>query len=445
MSGAELLATYVANALMYAAGALMMCALLPHRQHYPARVAAALAALVGYQYLPLLPIAPGTTFGSIASMTAYFGFVVVILGLGTLFVARCSARTSALVAVVSYTLENAGASAGELVGQLLRMAGARPPVLGDAFWRGVVCCCAAFALFWALVVRRLRRHALDVRGGTGSLVLLGGVLLLNIVFDLCIKYVRAYSLPVGFTLTFRVVELAICLYALWLEYEMLDNHNLRVVAATTQRMLHEREQQYELSRKNIDAINIKAHDIRHQIRHLQDDGTRVVDREALAEIAHQVDIYDSKVQTGNEALDTILTEKGLHGEQAGVTLSCMADGAALSFMRPADIYALFGNALDNAIEAASGLADEGRRNVSLLVRRVGQMVSVHVENYCEKAPTFRSDGLPQTTKADTSRHGFGVRSMRAIAESYGGTATFGCEGESFYVNVLIPIPEDDGA
>lgn len=58
------------------------------------------------------------------------------------------------------------------------------------------------------------------------------------------------------------------------------------------------------------------------------------------------------VHTGNDALDAILSEKGLACEQGGIAFRCMADGAAVGFMAPTDIYSLFGNALDNAIEAS---------------------------------------------------------------------------------------------
>ncbi len=70
----------------------------------------------------------------------------------------------------------------------------------------------------------------------------------------------------------------------------------------------------------------------------------MVDPAALADVAREVDVYDAAVHTGNEALDTILTEKSLVCQREGITLTCVADGSALDFMAPADIYALFGNA-----------------------------------------------------------------------------------------------------
>ena len=120
-------------------------------------------------------------------------------------------------------------------------------------------------------------------------------------------------------------------------------------------------------------------------------------------------------------------------------MSCIADGAALDFMRPSDLYSLFGNALDNAMEAIKGLRDAQRRSISLIVRRRGQMVSIHAENYFDGKVNL-VDGLPQTTKGDHSAHGFGTRSMRMIVESYGGTLTYLAQDDVFHLNALIPCP-----
>ena len=75
------------------------------------------------------------------------------------------------------------------------------------------------------------------------------------------------------------------------------------------RMAAERERQYQLSRKSIDAINVKCHDIKHQIRSLADGG-RVADGRALEDLAAEIAIYDSTSKTGNPALDVILFREG---------------------------------------------------------------------------------------------------------------------------------------
>ena len=43
----------------------------------------------------------------------------------------------------------------------------------------------------------------------------------------------------------------------------------------------------------------------------------------------------------------------------------MVDGSRMNFMKAEDIYGIFGNALDNAIEAVSRLEDPQQRVISV--------------------------------------------------------------------------------
>lgn len=79
--------------------------------------------------------------------------------------------------------------------------------------------------------------------------------------------------------------------------------------------------------------------------------------------------YEAQNKTGNEVLDTILTSKSLYCQQHGITLTCVADGAALDFMDTMDLCSLFGNALDNAIESVEKLPDSEQRLIHLVVAR----------------------------------------------------------------------------
>ena len=67
------------------------------------------------------------------------------------------------------------------------------------------------------------------------------------------------------------------------------------------------------------------------------------------------------------------------------------------------------------------------------------MLLIHVENPYQGGITFE-DGLPQTTKADNRYHGFGMRSMRMIAEQYDGVLTANADDGVFSLDVLLPLP-----
>ena len=117
---------------------------------------------------------------------------------------------------------------------------------------------------------------------------------------------------------------------------------------------------------------------------------------------------------------------------------CIADGAALDFMSAADIYAFFGNALDNAIEATRQLGSPERRSISLVVRSVAGVVSIHVENPFDGALLRDENGAIATSKGDRANHGFGLLSMRRTIERYGGTLATLAQDGVFHVNAMLP-------
>ena len=147
------------------------------------------------------------------------------------------------------------------------------------------------------------------------------------------------------------------------------------------------------------------------------------------------------MKTGNETLDIVLSEYRIYCASHGILFTAFADGAALRGMGVADICSLFGNIMENAVEACERVQDPARRVISLNVRSLAGQVSVCAENYFEGEVRF-ADGLPVTRKEDTFRHGYGVKSIRMIAEKYGGTMQCGAAGGLFSVRVLFPAPAE---
>ena len=67
----------------------------------------------------------------------------------------------------------------------------------------------------------------------------------------------------------------------------------------------------------------------------------------------------------------------------------------------------------------------------------GQTAVIRVQNYTPAPPTLR-DGAIVTTKQDTEEHGYGIKSIKSIAELYGGTADCFVEDSIFYLVVTFP-------
>ena len=417
---------------------LMMGSRLRPRERAGARLAAVVA---GVCVIALAPVVTGLS-GELNQESRYLEQLFVFVGVLAIMVlvvrfVFCASTWSALFcATTAYTMQNLASSVEVLLNWLLFGNAEVGHALSGLVTVGTAA--AVYGICYLAFIRRIDRSSLERMRSRLMIGVFVAVALAVIGFDILVKSVVVEGVSGTNAVLLRMAHILTCCFVLVSEYEILYVQQLRSDKHSIEQILAERGRQYERARDNIEAINIKCHDIKHQIRTLSAGG-RVADQAALDDLAHEVAIYDSSIKTGNEALDTILTEKGLTCERLHITLSCIVDGGSLDFMAPSDLYALFGNALDNAIEAVSALGDDEHRSISLVVKRRGSMVTVHTENYFAGQLSF-ADGLPRTTKADAANHGFGTRSMRLIAEKYDGSLTTAAENGIFRLDAVIPVP-----
>ncbi len=198
--------------------------------------------------------------------------------------------------------------------------------------------------------------------------------------------------------------------------------------------IRQSERQYQISKDSIELINIKCHDIKYKLDSLA--AQNGMTPESVKELRDSISIYDSKMDTGNQLLNVLITEKSFYCEQNGINLSCMIDGRKLEFMETGDLYCLFGNLIDNALEAVKKIVEKDRRVINLIVKSRDGMLLVQEENYFNGTLTFM-DGLPVTTKEDTNSHGFGMRSLRMIVKKYGGELTTSVTDDIFHLSIIF--------
>ena len=192
----------------------------------------------------------------------------------------------------------------------------------------------------------------------------------------------------------------------------------------------------ELQERNIELINIKCHDMKHQIRTLLEGQN--LDKDFIEETQQAINFFDAQVKTGNEPLDTLLTQKSLICDTQNIQLTVMLDGEALSFMSMQEINSFFGNAIDNAVEYLMTV-DEEKRFIRISSAQNGSIFTIRIENYCETELKFRGNGLPETTKGDNGYHGFGTKSIKTIAQNHGGDASFERRDDLFIVTAIFML------
>jgi len=200
-------------------------------------------------------------------------------------------------------------------------------------------------------------------------------------------------------------------------------------------LANQRSNQYEMSKELINAVNIKSHDLKKQIKFLKNESD--IKSEAIEEIGKCVDDYDTMISTTNNTLSIVLSEKSLICRQNNIVFTCMADGSGFEKMDELDIYTLFANLLDNAIDAVLKL-DEKDRNIVLNIKRKDSFISIHEEN-CFNGNILINDGHLSTTKVDNMLHGFGTKSMEMIVSKYDGSISYNHMDGIFEINILIPV------
>lgn len=203
--------------------------------------------------------------------------------------------------------------------------------------------------------------------------------------------------------------------------------------------------QYETYRsyqESIDLINMKYHDLKHQLDGLRGETDPEKRREWIDAMDRELQDYRPERQTGSPVLDTILSGKMVRVRNSRITFTCVADGKLLDFIHVIDLCTIFGNALDNAIEAAALVEDAERRMVHMSVSRKKNFLMITLRNTTDGELELRPDGNPATTKADAFSHGYGLKSIRQAVSKYGGTAEFGIRDGFFTLQIMIPIPQD---
>ncbi len=292
------------------------------------------------------------------------------------------------------------------------------------------------SIFFGEKLGRIERVELK---GTFIFVFVIFILIIDIVLNAVIVYYVASDGKPLYLIIMGFYNILCCYTALYLQFEVALKKQLESTLATVKQLWHQAKEQYTFSKENIEMINVKCHDLKHQIRRLGKEN--LICESVAKDLEQRISIYDSEVKTGNVALDIILTEKSVLCNKYGIKFSCIVDGAALSFMAEEDIYALFGNIVDNAIEAVRKV-EQTKRVISLQVKRTGDLLMIKETNYYDDEIQFEY-GMPKTTKDDKQYHGFGLRSIQLICENYGGNLMLKAEEKTFTLSILFFMGESE--
>lgn len=195
---------------------------------------------------------------------------------------------------------------------------------------------------------------------------------------------------------------------------------------------------YEDRLKEEERVRQIYHDLKNHLLILESNAAKSFDtQKSIQKLQAQIEGYENYYHTGNTYLDVLIRDKARMAQEKQIDFHAVIHFKDGCFIEPLDISTVFGNALDNAIEACEKLPPE-KRLITIKADRIRDMLSVRVENTIDgtRHPTLKS------TKNDTFSHGFGLSNIKNTVEKYGGQCAVKAVNDTFQLKIILPVLQD---
>ena len=419
---------------MMAAGLIYILPLAKRNRCVLRAASGAVVCILCSMFLTLPPGETTLTAWGIAVSTAIFFVEFLLLAALIFFICDIHVYDALFCASCAYATQHFAYSLNEV---MLDLAGD----VWNNSWIYFFLYAGILAIFYYVFAGKMTDgNQLHMESGQAFQAMLMVLAIVFLLSTLSQQVSRQYG--AGAAMVGHLYAMLCCAFALWVQIILQRQNRLEKEMLLNEQLRCQQAEQYDTIHENIEIINRKSHDLKYQIEALRAMEKEEERQSCLDEIEQAVNIYDTSMKTGNEVLDTLLTEKTLYCEAHQIELTCIADGEKVAFVDPVDLYAMLGNALDNAIEYLDRTDNPDKRMIFVMIWSRSNLLMMQVENFCEENPEIR-DGLPVTTKTNRDYHGFGLKSIRMTAEKYGGTMSVQFENQTFLLRISMPIPDRD--
>lgn len=154
-----------------------------------------------------------------------------------------------------------------------------------------------FTIYWVstrCLASKIKKNA-NLKINHNSMVIISvSLVFVGIYFNLMTVFYNDNS---TFSLIEGILNIFVCFLALLLQFSQLQVNEVTDELNSFKSLWAERNKQYEMAKKNIEIINIKCHDLKHQIHQI--DNAKAINKEELKEIEKAIQIYDLQAKTGN--------------------------------------------------------------------------------------------------------------------------------------------------
>ncbi len=255
--------------------------------------------------------------------------------------------------------------------------------------------------------------------------LLAVIPLLSFVMLIILFYICCSS-PLSRLQDFLIVICSICLIIInilvfWIQNYSGNKHREMMKLQAALQAEAEETHYYKMLENHDKEQRILIHDIKNHLA--------AISAMAQDDESHNIQIYIDHlitapalntriVQTDNTHFNLLMSRYISICQSKHITLNLDIINCKIDYLQPEEITSLFSNLLDNAVSAAETAAEH---IIDFKINEKGEHNTIiSIDNSCDIPPDYDADNMPMTTKHDTSRHGYGMKSIRRIIDHHDG-------------------------
>ena len=197
----------------------------------------------------------------------------------------------------------------------------------------------------------------------------------------------------------------------------------------------------------VQEVNEKQHILIHDIKNHLNTISQLNDGKHIDEITGYINnilgsdaLRKSKRYCKIDILNVIISRYAEQCSNSGISFEADIRANTLEYLPAQDFTSIFCNLLDNAIDASLS-CDEPYIDCNVSLIRGGNADLISIANSCKSSP-LGHDGKLHSRKQDTGFHGYGLKSVKRIADKYNGLLNYvySEEKQEFRVVVMLEHP-----
>ena len=228
------------------------------------------------------------------------------------------------------------------------------------------------------------------------------------------------------------------LYLFYLLDAFVENKDLKYRIALYERQAKSNYDYYAKQVENHRKALAVIHDVRKHMQIVEDYekiGAYIEKEDYVASFEEMISPLLMKRYCDNVILNMIINDKQEKCEKKEITFQVDISEININFMEPIDITTLFGNILDNAVEACEKSLD---KQIHLKIYPFNGLIYVQLSNSFEGKIVWDVHGKPLSSKGE--QHGIGLENVEKVVHSYNGNIEFSEDGKRFIVEIMMSQP-----